>query len=115
MRNISNILFIALFEKDVLKMVAVIAAAVGGGIVKVIFENRTRKLTFWQALASFFVAIVMCYAAYPMLKAWLPENAVLAGVVIVALTSDNIVKYLLVNCNDFFKALINKVWGINSK
>lgn len=115
MRNLSNILFIALFEKDVLKMVAVIAAAIGGGVVKVIFENKQKKLTFWQGLASFFVAIVAAYAALPIINDLLPESYTIAAIVIVALLSDNIFKYLLINFTDLFKALINKVWGITSK
>lgn len=115
MPNNLKFLFITLLDKDVLKLVAVLAAAIGGGIVKVIFENKQKKLTLWQGLASVFVAIVICYGAYPLIIEWLPESATIGGVVVVALLSDNIVKYILVNCNEFFKAIINKVWTINSK
>ena len=115
MQNNIKVLLIALFDKDIFKMVAVVAAAIGGGIVKVIFENKQKKLSIWQALASIFVSIVMCYAAYPLIKDLLPESAMIGGIVVIALLSDNIVKYILVNCNDFFKAIINKIWGIKSK
>lgn len=108
-------LFITLFDKDIFKIVAVIAAAIGGGIVKVIFENKQKRLSIWQALASIFVSIVACYAAYPIIKDMLPENYTLAGIVIVALLSDNIFKYLLINCTEFIKAIINKVCGITLK
>lgn len=115
MKNVTNILFIALFEKDVLKIVAVMAAAIGGGIVKVIFENKQKKLSIWQALASIFVAVVAAYAALPIIRDLLPESYTVAAIVVVALLSDNIFKYLLINCTEFIKALINKLWGMNSK
>lgn len=108
----SDILFIALFEKDVLKIIAVIAAAIGGGIVKVIFENKLKKLTTWQRLASFFVAIVICYGALPVIL-MLPEWSHVGGIVVAALLSNDIVKYIMTS--DFLKWLINKIWGIKSE
>lgn len=107
-----KVLFIALFDKDVFKMVAIIAAAVGGGIVKVIFESKEKKITFWQGAASFFVAIVVCYGAYPVILL-LPDWAHIGGIVVSALISNYIVLYI--RTSDFLKFIINKIWGINSK
>lgn len=115
MRNICNILFIALFEKDVLKIVAVVAAAIGGGIVKVIFENRTKKITFLGTVASLFTSVFLCYICFfSMMKIFSFETCVIT-IGFVGILSDRILSYIYSNSSEMIKALINKLWGINSK
>lgn len=116
MKSFFIVLYLTLIdEKDILKIVSIVAAAIGGGIVKVILENKQKKLTIWQALASIFIAIMASYGAYPLIVEYLPESFTIAAIVVVALLSENIFKYVLINSNDFIKALFNKIWGTVSK
>ena len=117
-----RLLFIALFDKetilgskDIIKAVVLITGSISAIVVKLIFENRQKKLTFWAAFASFFISITVCYLVHPLILYYFQEQFHLALIGGTALLSDKIVIYVYTKAEDLFKVLINKIWGTVSK
>lgn len=97
-------------QKDIVKCVMIFVGSTAVLAMKLIIDNKKKKVRFWQAVASWFIAIVSSYIAYPIIEYHMPYPYTYGVFSLWVLFSEKAITLIIDNSEAILKSLINKAW-----
>jgi hypothetical protein len=97
-------------HKDIIKFVTLSVGATAVVTMKLIIDNRKKKVRFVQALASWFISMVSGYIMFPIIEYHIQQPYTYGVFSLWVLFSEKSLTLIIDNSEEIVKSVLNKLW-----